>query len=35
MKRIRIDFYSYRLKKGRADILLQKMEGTDEYGIPY
>lgn len=34
MKRIRFDYYSYRLKKGRADILLQKMEGTDEYSIP-
>ena len=35
MKKIRIDYYQYRIKKGRADILLQPVEGTDEYCIPY
>lgn len=35
MKKIRIDYYRYRLKKGRADILLQKVDGKDEYCIPY
>lgn len=35
MKKIRIDYYNYRLKKGRAEILLEKEEGTDEYFIPF
>ena len=35
MKKIRIDYYRYRLKKGRAEVLLQKVEGKDEYCIPY
>ena len=35
MKNIRIDYYRYRLKKGRADILLQLSEGVNEYCIPY
>lgn len=35
MKKIRIDYYRYRLKKGRADVLLQKVEGKDEFCIPY
>lgn len=34
MKKIRIDHYNYRIKKGRADILLQKGDGT-EYCIPF
>lgn len=34
-KNIRIDYYNYRLKKGRADILLQKNGDKDEYCIPY
>ena len=35
MKKIRIDYYHYRLKKGRASILLQQMEGSDQYCIPH
>ena len=35
MKNIRIDYYRYRLRKGRADILLQKTEGNDSYCIPF
>ena len=35
MKKIRIDYYNYRLKKGRAEILLEKEEGTDEYFLPF
>lgn len=35
MKKIRIDYYSFRLKKGRAEILLEKEEGSDEYFIPF
>lgn len=35
MKNIRIDYYHYRLRKGRADILLQKTEGDDEFCIPF
>lgn len=35
MKKIRIDYYNYRLKKGRAEILLEKEEGSDEYFIPF
>jgi|BioPla2DNA2_1021312.scaffolds.fasta_scaffold38768_2 hypothetical protein len=35
MKKIRIDYYNYRLKKGRAEILLEKEEGTDKYFIPF
>lgn len=34
MKKIRIDYYNYRLKKGRAQLLLQKVEGTQNYRIP-
>ena len=35
MKKIRIDYYNYRLKKGRADILLQFDGETGEYCIPF
>ena len=35
MKKIRIDYYNYRLKKGRAEILLEKEEGNDVYFIPF
>lgn len=35
MKKIRIDYYNYRLKKGRAEILLEKEEGADVYFIPF
>ena len=35
MKKIRHDYYNYRLKKGRADFLLQKAEGADEYCVPF
>ena len=35
MKKIRIDYYHYRLKKGRADILLQKDDETGGYCIPF
>ena len=34
MKRIRFDYYNYRLKKGRADILLQLVEESKEFCIP-
>ena len=34
MKNIRIDYYRYRLRKGRADILLQRTDGENEYCIP-
>lgn len=34
MKKIRIDHYNYRIRKGRADILLQKRDGM-EYCIPF
>ena len=35
MKNIRIDFYRYRLRKGRADVLLQRDEDGSCYRIPY
>lgn len=35
MKKIRIDYYNFRLKKGRAEILLEKEEDTDVYFIPF
>ena len=35
MKKIRIDYYHFRLKKGRAEILLEKEEDTDVYFIPF
>ncbi len=35
LKRIRTDYYNYRLRKGRADILLQKDPDSDKYCIPY
>ena len=35
MKKIRIDYYNYRLKKGRAEILLQFDSETGEYCIPF
>ena len=35
MKKIRIDFYNYRLKKGRAEILLEKEIDSEEYFIPF
>ena len=35
MKNIRVDYYHYRLRKGRADILLQKNEGDNEFCIPF
>ena len=35
MKNIRVDYYHYRLRKGRADILLQKNEGDDDFCIPF
>ena len=35
MKKIRIDYYHFRLKKGRADVLLQREAGREEYCIPY
>ncbi len=34
MKKIRIDFFHYRLRKGRISILLEHYSGTDEYAIP-
>lgn len=35
MKNIRIDYYRYRLRKGRADILLQRTDTSGEFCIPY
>lgn len=35
MKRIRIEYYRYRIRKGRVDVLLQKIEGRDSFCIPY
>lgn len=35
MKKIGIDYYNYRLKKGRAEILLEKEDGPDKYFIPF
>ena len=35
MKKIRIDYYTYRLQNGNADIFLQANEGNDEYCLPY
>lgn len=35
MKKIRIDYYHYRLRKGRVSILLEYNSGTDEYAIPF
>lgn len=35
LKKIRIDYYYYRLKKGRAEILLEKEDGADVYFIPF
>lgn len=35
MKKIRIDYYRFRLKKGRVDVLLQKVEGKEEFCIPH
>lgn len=34
MKKIRIDYYHYRIKKGRVDILLQRSD-SGRYCIPY
>lgn len=35
LKNIRIDHYWYRLRKGRADILLVRVDGTDQYCMPF
>lgn len=35
MKKIRIEYYRYRIRKGRVDVLLQKIEGNDSFCIPY
>lgn len=35
MKRIRIEYYRYRIRKDRVDVLLQKIEGSDSFCIPY
>ncbi len=34
MKRIRIDFYHYRLRKGHVSILLSRVHDSDEYALP-
>ena len=34
MKKIRIEYYRYRIRKGRVDVLLQKIEGGDTFCIP-
>lgn len=34
MKKIRIDYFHYRLKKGRISILLEHSSDTDEYILP-
>lgn len=35
MKNIRIDYYRFRMRKGRVDILLEKVENSNEYCVPY
>ena len=35
MKNIRIDYYRFRLRKGRVDILLEKVANSNEYCVPY
>ena len=35
MKNIRIDYYRFRIRKGRADVLLQTTDTPGEYCIPY
>ena len=35
MKNIRIDYYRFRIRKGRADIFLQKTDTCGEFCIPY
>lgn len=34
-KKIRIDYFHYRIRKGRVDILLQQTESPKKYAIPY
>ncbi len=34
MKKIRIDYFHYRLRKGRASILMEHSSVTDEYALP-
>lgn len=34
-KKIRIDYFHYRIRKGRVDILLEKAENPEKYKIPY
>ncbi len=34
MKKIRIEYYRYRIRKGRVDVLLQKTEDSDTLCIP-
>ena len=35
MKKIRIDYYRFRIRKGRADIFLQRTDAGGEFCIPY
>ena len=35
MKKIRVDYYRFKLRKGRAYVLLQKESGIEAYCIPY
>jgi hypothetical protein len=34
-KKIRVDYFHYRIRKGRVDILLQQAETLEKYEIPY
>lgn len=35
MKKIRIEYYRYRVRKGRADVLLQKVEESESFCVPF
>lgn len=35
LKRIRIDYYWYRFRKGRVEVLLELVEETGEYRVPF
>lgn len=34
-KKIRIDYYWYRFRKGRAEVLLELVKETDDYRVPF
>ena len=35
LKKIRIEYYRYRIRKGRVDVLLQKTDGSASFCIPF